>query len=183
MAPRLQWMTSMKRAVLLSVFLFSCGSDPENGFGTAKQKEWLQGDVYYVQPGIEKFPDVATMTVSDTVYAKTLDVPPTGFTAGFAGDRIEWFAIRYHGTFDAKASGEYQFHILSDDGALVYVDGNLVIDNDGLHSPIDKTGKIPLEAGPHELRVDYFQGPRYEVALQLWATPPGGAEGLVTKSF
>jgi len=37
---------------------------------------------------------------------------------------------------------------------------------------------IELAAGDHSLVLEYFQGPRYEIALQVFVTPPGGTEGI-----
>jgi hypothetical protein len=71
---------------------------------------------------------------------------------------------------------DFLFRLVSDDGAILYVDGHTVIDNDGQHPPTMKNATIPLEAGAHELFVSYFQGPRDNVALQLFVTPEGGVE-------
>jgi hypothetical protein len=72
----------------------------------------------------------------------------------------------------AAADGNYQFKLNSDDGAKLYIDGQLVIDNDGQHAPTAKEASVYLTAGEHALTIDYFQGPRYQIALELyWKTP------------
>lgn len=78
--------------------------------------------------------------------------------------------------FNAVTTGDYKFRLYSDDASLLYVDGNKVIDDDGLHSGMEVIGTVNLAAGSHKVQVDYFQGPRYFLALQLWMTPPGGTE-------
>jgi hypothetical protein len=50
--------------------------------------------------------------------------------------------------------------------------------NDGQHPPTSASGSIMLSAGDHELVLEYFQGPRYLIALQVWVTPPGGSEQI-----
>ncbi|MBR6432894.1 MAG: metallophosphatase, partial [Bacteroides sp.] len=45
----------------------------------------------------------------------------------------------------------------SDDGSALYVDGQLVVDNDGGHSGRRAEGKVALEKGLHELRLLYFE--------------------------
>jgi hypothetical protein len=35
---------------------------------------------------------------------------------------------------------------------------------------------VHLDPGVHTLRLDYFQGPMQELALQLFVSPPGGTE-------
>ena len=47
-----------------------------------------------------------------------------------------------------------------------------------MHDAISPDGDVTLSAGPHRLRVWYFQGIRYELALQLFVTPPGGDERI-----
>ena len=47
-----------------------------------------------------------------------------------------------------------------------------------MHDAISRSGDVALGAGQHRLRVWYFQGIRYELALQLFVTPPGGSEHI-----
>jgi outer membrane protein OmpA-like peptidoglycan-associated protein len=61
----------------------------------------------------------------------------------------------------------YTFSLLSDDGSKLLIDGKVVIDNDGIHPPVEKKGTIKLRRGFHTIEVQYFQGPRYQVALVL----------------
>jgi hypothetical protein len=99
-----------------------------------------------------------------------LDVAPRRFTEGFPGftRRVDFFGVDYGGHFKVRAAGYYTFRLLADDGALLYIDGELVIDNDGRHSPVSKNMSLPLSAGEHEFRVLYYQGPPDELALQLF---------------
>ncbi|MBK5721211.1 metallophosphoesterase [Dysgonomonas sp. Marseille-P4677] len=53
--------------------------------------------------------------------------------------------------------GVYRFYTYSDDGSTLFIDGKLVVDNDGSHSMRRRDGKIALEAGFHELEVLYFE--------------------------
>jgi len=48
-----------------------------------------------------------------------------------------------------------------------------VIDADGMHAPELGSGSITLDQGVHSIRVAYFQGPRFQVALVLEVAPPG----------
>ena len=59
--------------------------------------------------------------------------------------------------------GSYEFRLGSDDGSLLYIDDELIIDNDGGHSFASVTGSVDLEEGYHSLRLEYFQGPVMEV--------------------
>jgi hypothetical protein len=77
-------------------------------------------------------------------------------------------------------AGEYGFRISSDDGAKLVIDGKLIIDNDGQHPPKEASGKVQLGAGDHDMVLEYFQGPRYQINLQLWVTPPRKPEEIFT---
>lgn len=53
--------------------------------------------------------------------------------------------------------GNYQLRVVSDDGARVWVDGELVIDSWRAQPPTEATATRYL-SGVHALRIDYFQG-------------------------
>jgi hypothetical protein len=63
--------------------------------------------------------------------------------------------------FDALISiaerGIYRFYTYSDDGSVLYIDGNEVVNNDGGHSARRADGKIALEPGLHRIKVKYFE--------------------------
>jgi hexosaminidase len=50
----------------------------------------------------------------------------------------------------------YEFHLNSDDGAVMYIDDQLVVDNDGRHDLQDRSGFLPLRKGLHKIKVQYF---------------------------
>lgn len=115
-------------------------------------------------------------------YLDRINIPRRPFTAGFPGvpGRTEYFAVNIQGGFHVSHAGRYHFRLKADDGAVLFVDGQVVVDNDGVHEAISRSGEVELSAGPHRVRVWYFQGMRYEVALQLFVTPPGGPERIFT---
>lgn len=155
-------------------------------FGDAKEKPGsLLGLVYPIPEDTKKLPDFSELVPTTALYTDKLDIAPRNFEEGFPGldGRNEWFAIKYSGQFTVKAAGEYDFRLLSDDGATLTIDRVLIIDNDGVHSAEEKRGRIRLLPGSHSIEVKYFQGPRYQVALQLFVTPPGGQEQLWAPSL
>ena len=50
----------------------------------------------------------------------------------------------------------HTLRLASDDGSRLYLDGELVVDNDGLHGRIEKIHQAPLTAGWHPIRVEWF---------------------------
>lgn len=140
------------------------------GFGTAGTVPFaLQGRVYFIPEGTEQLPDFSRLRPQGTISTTVLNIQPQSFTAGFPGvtDRFEWFAIDYQGRIMLPQAGTYTFRLTSDDGSKLFIDGEQVIDNDGIHGPGAADGEATLAAGIHEVRVQYFQGPREEVALVL----------------
>ena len=167
----------------LALGLAACSAQPapatQGDFG---RKAWidhaLQGKIYFLAPNTPKLPDFKTLKPVGAVYARTLNVPTRDWQEGFPGvtDRFEWFAIDYTGRIRARQGGDYQLRVVSDDGARVFIDDKLIVDNDGVHPPTSASGSVRLDNAPHTIRVQYFQGPRTQVALQLYCTPKGGAE-------
>jgi hypothetical protein len=105
-----------------------------------------------------------------TFRTSTIDVAPRRFTEGFPGveQRVDWFGIDYRGTFTVRKADYFTFRLLSDDGAVLFIDGQEVIDNDGPHGPRSQAMSLPLTKGEHEFRLLYFQGRGWSLALQLF---------------
>ncbi|MES1188616.1 MAG: PA14 domain-containing protein [Myxococcales bacterium] len=157
---------------------------PDNVFGYDEPVlGCFEGQVFPLAVDAPKLPaSYDGLTPVSVLYACEWDIAPRSWDQGFPGvaDRFEWFAIRYAGAFRTGTAGEYAFRISSDDGAKVTIDGKLVVDNDGQHAPREARGKLQLAAGDHQMVLEYFQGPRYQINLQLWVTPPGKPEELFT---
>jgi hypothetical protein len=129
----------------------------------------LRGDVYHIKRDSKKLPNFRKLKPEGSIYTTSLNVPPRDFREGFPGvtKRVEWFALDYSGKFWIERPGDYRFSLLSDDGSRLYIDDKQVIDNDGVHYPMERIARVSLEGGIHQIRVAYFQGPRWQVALVL----------------
>lgn len=101
---------------------------------------------------------------------KTGIVPGLEFSPGQRSDN---FAFRYSGAITVPADGVYQFHLASDDGSKLWIDDQLVVDNDRLHSVVERSGAAPLKAGPHRIRVEYFERGGSNVLELAWTGPDG----------
>jgi hypothetical protein len=145
----------------------------------------LTGDVCFVEAGTTSVRTIKKCEQHGIIYANYLNVAPRDFKLGFpgVGQRTEWFAIDFRGEFEVARSGVYEFNLLCDDGAILWIDGQELIDNDGLHEPTSRRGNVRLTAGKHRIRVHYLQGPREAIALQLFVTPPDGSERLFSGKF
>jgi putative heme-binding domain-containing protein len=81
------------------------------------------------------------------------------------------FATRQTAGIVIPQAGPYTFHIASDDGSRLYLDGELLIDNDGLHGVVEKAGKVNLSKGVHELIVTYFDNGGGDGLRVSWEGP------------
>jgi hypothetical protein len=84
----------------------------------------------------------------------------------------DYFGLQIVGKLRIDETRHYTFFLNSDDGSKLFIDGSLVVDNDGRHAPLKVAGTTKLAAGYHDLEVQYFQidGRR---ALDLGWNGPG----------
>jgi hypothetical protein len=68
----------------------------------------------------------------------------------------EEFSVRWTGNFDL-AAGSYIFSATADDGVRLYVDGQLVIDKWIDEGATTYTASVPLVAGTHEIKLEYYE--------------------------
>ena len=91
------------------------------------------------------------------------------------------FGLVFSGYIKVEQAGTYTFYLGSDDGSQLYVDGELVVDNDGLHGPVAVGGNIGLEPGLHRLVVAYFERSGGEM-LEVKYKGPGVGKQLLPAS-
>ena len=87
------------------------------------------------------------------------------FPRAAAGRRAVGMIFR--GYIDIPATGIYTFALASDDGAILRIGGRVVVDNDGEHPLLEKSGQAALSAGLHSLELRYFDYNGGEIRLVL----------------
>jgi hypothetical protein len=142
---------------------------------TVVSSAWLKGDIYLLNRNTSSLPKFKKLQSIGSLYTPVLNLPVRDFIDGFPGitDRFEWFAIDDKGRFWISNPGRYRFRLESDDGAILSIDEETIINSDGIHSLARKTGTADLTDGIHDIRISYFQGPRYQIALILEISEPG----------
>jgi hexosaminidase len=106
----------------------------------------------YLEGAVEAARDVAT---SKVLRRKGQGVLPT-ITLPREHRDVE-FAVRYTGKVFAAEEGVYVLCSESNDGTLIEIENDLVVDNDGVHGVRDVCGEVALKQGHHPIRVTYFQ--------------------------
>jgi PA14 domain len=144
---------------------FAFGSDDRAAF---------KGIACFIRPGVLRIADVHGCDPVATFYTNTFDVPERQQGEGFPGitSRSSWFMIEYTGVFTVSKDGSYDFRLHSDDGSYLFIDGTMVIENDGKHQPTSRSGSVQLQTGEHRLKILYAQTTD-RMALQLFVRVPG----------
>lgn len=104
----------------------------------------------YYEGNWEKLPDFSTLQPNKTGISQQVNLAETGH-------RDDFFAIVFEGYIDVSKTDHYTFYLQSDDGSKLYLNGKLIIDHDGDHSTIEKTGQAILQEGKHRIRIEYFE--------------------------
>lgn len=77
------------------------------------------------------------------------------------------FGAKIRGLIQVPEKGIYSFYFTCDDGGVLKIANQVVIDNDGQHAPVMKSGQIALEAGYHPFHIDFIEaGGGFTLKLQ-----------------
>lgn len=91
--------------------------------------------------------------VIDTIpIAKEYVVDKISIPEGVSGKR----AMVYRGYISIDKDDIYTFSLGSDDGSMLYINDEVVVDNDGPHGPVTLNGQMALGKGLHPIRLYYF---------------------------
>ncbi|ULQ53248.1 glycoside hydrolase family 97 catalytic domain-containing protein [Flavihumibacter fluvii] len=96
--------------------------------------------------------------------------------------RKEFYAVQFSGYINIPAGGVYTFYIVSDDGAQLLMDGQQLVDNDGCHGDLEKSGEKALAAGMHSFTINYFQNGSGQ-SLKVYIKGPGTEKKLIPASM
>ncbi|HKY41989.1 MAG TPA: glycoside hydrolase family 3 C-terminal domain-containing protein [Pyrinomonadaceae bacterium] len=85
------------------------------------------------------------------------------------------FSVRWTGKLTPPESGNYKLGFTADDGARLYIDGKLLVDAWSSNPTKTVTKEIALEGGrSYDLRMEYFQYHRENIAKLVWSYPKLG---------
>jgi len=168
--------------VILLAAVGPCVAQQPVTFGTTVVvPSGLRGEVYHLRHNTWMLPDFDKLESVGSIWTTMLNIPPRHWRDGFPGvtKRNEWFGIVYTGRFWIGKPGSYRFALTSDDGSQLFIDDQLVVDNDCQHPPLLRESVVELAGGLHRMRVSYFQGPRDCIALVLAIQGPDDDEWRV----
>ena len=154
-------------------------TDPNHG---------LVGNVYVIGKEVKELPSFDDLGAPiATIAVDNLDIASRkmgGSIKGGGKEAKEWFAIHFKGSLNVTAAGEYSLCLNANDGAQLYLDENLVVNNDGAREAVaEKCEKIAIEPGEYKLDLLYFQGTG-DLGLQFtWAKDGAEKEAVPKEAF
>ena len=156
---------------------------------------WIHGG-QGTAPGVAQFGDLEMTAVQTSgltgEYFGAVGLSVLKFSRVDAGLDFNWglgsadprlaadqFSVRWTGRVKTEAAGAYGFAVQSDDGARLWVNGQLLLNNWSDHPLTENTGTLSLPAGTWvNLRLEYYERAG-SAALRLLWTPPGQAKRVI----
>ncbi|MBL4698740.1 MAG: hypothetical protein JKX70_07890 [Phycisphaerales bacterium] len=115
-------------------------------------------------------------------FAGTTIIDDTGAeSTSFGGLKTDYFGLRAVGYIEIPTSGSWRFNMGSDQSAQLFIDGQMVINDEVGHSHRWRSGTIDLDAGQHSFEVRYWEG-WSDAGLTVTWTPPNGSEVVIPPS-
>ena len=134
---------------------------------------------------IGDFPQFHLLTPDLVMDVQTVNFTQANFSAIEVGGvpLTENFGMRIHGSLWVATAGNHTFSLTSDDGSLLMLDGEQVIDNGEWHTEFMREITLELTQGWHVIEVHYFQaGLGAELRLE-WATPTTARAVIPASSY
>jgi len=115
-------------------------------------------------------PDFTKLTPIKTGVVNNFDISPR--------NHQDYFAFKFESNIDIKTGGTYTFYVNSDDGSLLYIGNQLIVNNDGLHAPVEKNGSIYLAPGRYPIMIGYLDKSGWQTLIVSYSGP-----GIVKQSI
>ena len=103
----------------------------------------------------------------------------SSFWPGFDSRFRDYYAATFSGWLFVATAGRYAFHLRSDDGSVLRVDGAVAVGYDWAHDfNAWRNGAVSLAEGWHMFRLDYFENSGGNGLVLEW-TPPDGERAAI----
>ena len=94
-----------------------------------------------------------------------------GSRAPIDGAPTSGFSVRWRGMLRVPSAGRYRFTTISDDGARLWINGELVVDGWEGTGERQASGSVTLSEGDVDIQMDYREESRTAEAALLWSGP------------
>ena len=113
-------------------------------------------------------PDFADLMPSDVSISPRVDHPAVPwFEDGTAPGN--YFACRMEGFIFIPSDGRYTFHLTSNAGAILHLDGAVALSDPAAHSARERNVAMYLGRGYHAIRIDCYKNTGSEILLLEWS--------------
>ncbi|MDB4690160.1 PA14 domain-containing protein [Verrucomicrobia bacterium] len=162
-----------KQFTAIHDYLFKLASDVPPGMQSG-----LIGEYYKVSGNRDRF--IRRLNRATPFFLRIdpkIDFPNT--SDGFYGTKLnDQFLVRWHGSLKIPSDGTYHFHLSSDDGSRLSIDGKSILDFLGPHSFGEKSVMLELGKGKHEIELLYEEIGGGQGCQLAW-TPPGEKKQII----
>ena len=93
------------------------------------------------------------------------------------------WGARFSGLIDVPYTGNWTFFINSDDGSELWVNGESLATNYGMHGMRERSGSLNLSEGLHEFRIEFFQGGGPHGLIFSWQGPNTSKSAVPSSAF
>jgi hexosaminidase len=81
------------------------------------------------------------------------------------------YGLIFMGYINVNEDANFEFSLYSDDGSKLYIDDQLIIDNDSKHARYEKSAGVALKSGLHKIKIAYFDdGPGSTLQVSIKGT-------------
>src|SRR5262245_1307370 len=137
----------------------------------------LTAEFFDFTTSLSAIPNFTGLTPDVSRIDSTINYPNTaGLWPGLASQFQDTFAARHTGYLRIDTPGSYTLYLRSNDGSKLYLDGDLIIDNDGVHGMRERSAVRTLSAGYHALRTEFFENAGGAGLVLLWRGPGIGKQ-------
>ena len=163
---------------------------PNGKFSHAKRVSIRKEPLRDAMPGETKFePGLKYVHYSGSISSldqfELLVPADSGITGNFIipmEPEQDLYGFEFTGMIRIGKEGVYSFTTDSDDGSRLYVNDELIVDNDGIHGAHPVSGQIPLKAGFHPVRLMFFEN-LYGQHLKVWIEGPETGKTIIPDSL
>jgi hypothetical protein len=124
--------------------------------GATDTRAGLDATYYQISQFTSLVPDFDTLDEYESLVVDRLNFASTS-GAAVGGSLDNYVAARFEGYLDVPVDGVYTLSLESDDGSILWIGDEEVVNNDGLHGMETQSGVVGLEAGLHKITVGFFE--------------------------
>jgi hypothetical protein len=140
------------------------------------------GEYYNIGEGLEDFPTLGDK--KPVLRRVDRRIAFESVEEEFYGTQLsDHFFVRWTGVLWVPKDGKYTLFTESDDGSRLFIDGQPVVSNGGLHPMEEQSGAVDLKAGRREIKVEFFENEGGAGCKVSWQGPDLGKQVIPGRSL